>query len=178
LKLSGQSFSILVLPEVRMLNKATLDKVKAYHDAGGHVVFIGSLPSQNPLLGEDASMMQEATALTASGSGRIRHMQDLGKFEELMEWVMKEVPPNVKWEGPSTVRVTQRQDGDQSIIMVANPSAEDALGSLITNFPGEVSLWDAETGKVKAIDKRKNSNTIEVQVPANSARFLVFENNN
>jgi hypothetical protein len=31
---------------------------------------------------------------------------------------------------------------------------------------------------VKAIDKRKNSNTIEVQVPANSARFLVFENNN
>jgi hypothetical protein len=105
-------------------------------------------------------------------------MPDLGKFEELMEWVMSEVPPNVMWEGPSTVRVTQRQDGDQSIIMVANPSAEDALGSLITNFPGEVSLWDAETGKVKAIDKRKNSNTIEVKVPANSARFLVFMNNN
>ncbi len=178
LKLSGQSFSMLVLPEVRMLNKATLNKVRAYHDAGGHVVFIGSLPSQNPLLGEDASMMQEATELTASGSGRIRHMPDLGKFEELMEWVMKEIPSNVKWEGPSTVRITQRQDEDQSIIMVANPSAEDALGSLITNFQGEVSLWDAETGKVKAIDKRKNSNTIEVKVPANSARFLVFMNNN
>lgn len=175
LELAGQSFAFLILPEVRMLSEASLDHVAEFLKAGGHVIFVGSLPSQNPMYGEDAGIRKKAEALLASAKDRTRHMPELEDFGELISWMAEKVHPVIRWDGSSAVRVMHLHEAEREVILIANPSAEDAEGSLITEFAGKVSLWNPETGVIENMGRRERAEAIALLVPADSARFIVFE---
>lgn len=175
LELAGQSFAFLILPEVRMLSDASLDHVAEFLKAGGHVIFVGSLPSQNPMYGEDAGIRKKVKALLASAEDRTRHMPELEDFDELISWMAEKVHPVIRWDGSSAVRVMYLHEAEREVILIANPSAEDAEGSLITEFAGKVSLWNPDTGVVENMGRRERAEAIALLVPADSARFIVFE---
>ena len=175
LELAGQRFAFLILPEMRMLHDDTWNKTVAFLEAGGHVAFVGSLPSQNPERGEDAAMLQRAKTLLASAQGRTTHVAELEKLGELIDWMADRIPPALQWQGPSSVRILRRQEADRDVILVANPSAEDADGNLTTATSGAVSLWNPETGAVEEVAGHESGQPVTVHVPADSARFIVVE---
>jgi hypothetical protein len=176
LELAGQRLAFLILPETRMLDDATLSRTLAFVEAGGHVAFVGSLPSQNPKRGEDAATTQKAKALLAAARERTRHVAELDKLGELIGWMAGRIPPALHWHGPSGVRIMRRQEPDRDIVLVANPSAGDAKGNLTAAFAGEVSLWNPETGAADRLGWRNEGQAVAVHVPADSARFVVIEN--
>ena len=62
----------------------------------------------------------------------------------------------------------------REMILVANPSAAVAGGELVCDFGGSVSIWNPETGEIREAGTRKRGEAVDVAVPADSARFVVF----
>jgi hypothetical protein len=175
LELAGQRFAFLVLPEMRMLSDETLNTTLAFAEQGGHVAFVGSMPSQTPKHGETAAVTRKAEALLASTSGRTRHVSRLEDLGELIGWMAARVPPALQWNGPSCVRILYRQEQERKIVLVSNPSADDAVGNLMMPTAGRVSVWNPETGAIDEVGWRQGRQTVAIRVPADSARFVVVE---
>jgi len=175
LELAGQRFAFLVLPEARMLSDASMQKIEAFAASGGRVIFTGSLPSMSPAKGEDTAMRKRAEGLIAAHGDRTRFVKDEGHFGETMKWMAKQVPPELRWNGPAGVRLAHQREPGREIIMLANPSALDAEGELVCGFGGSVSIWNPETGEIQDAGTKASGQAVFVAVPADSARFVVFE---
>jgi hypothetical protein len=175
MELADQSFAFLVLPETRMLSGASMDTIEAFAASGGHVIFTGSLPSMNPAKGAVAAVRRRADILLASHADRARLVTDERRFGETVEWMAERVPPVLRWNGPAAVRVAHQREPGRDIILVANPGAAAAQGSLACAFGGSVSVWDPETGKIQDAGISRPGEAVVIAVPADSARFLVFE---
>jgi len=175
LELAGQSFAFLVLPEARMLSRESMQKLETFTASGGHVIFTGSLPSMSPAKGEDAAMRKRAKALIASYADRTRFVKEESRFGETIKWMAKKVPPEISWDGPTAVRLAHQREPGREIILVANPSGAAVQGKLVCSFGGSVSVWNPETGEIHGVKKRKRGEAVAVAVPADSARFVVFE---
>jgi hypothetical protein len=175
LELAGQRFAFLVLPEARMLSEASIKKIESFAASGGRVIFTGSLPSMSPAKGEDATMRKRAEALMASHSERTRFVKTESRFGQTVKWMAEQLPPVIRWNGQKAVRLAHQRESGREIILVANPSAAAVQGKLACAFGGGVSVWDPETGKIRKVGKRKPGEAVDVAVPADSARFVVFE---
>jgi hypothetical protein len=81
----------------------------------------------------------------------------------------------VRWEGPTEVRLLHRQEPGRDLLLVANPSHRAAEGRVTAPCQGTASLWDPETGDVRMISPPAAGAAFSLTVPAESARFLVFE---
>ena len=68
----------------------------------------------------------------------------------------------------------QREPG-REIVLVANPSEAVLQGTLVCAFGGSASVWNPETGEIRETGARKPGEAVAVAVPADSARFVVFE---
>ena len=77
--------------------------------------------------------------------------------------------------GPAAVRLAHQREPGREIILVANPSAKGATGELVCAFGGNVSVWNPETGEIQEFGVRKDGANHRVSVPADSARFVVFD---
>jgi len=65
------------------------------------------------------------------------------------------------------------------ILLVANPSRKDIEGTLTVPMAGEASVWNPETGGgIRTTDRASVGHEVSVQVPAQSARFVVVEQGN
>ncbi len=175
LELAGQRFAFLVLPEARMLSDGTMQKIEAFAASGGHVIFTGSLPSMSPAKGEDATMRKRAESLIAAHAENARFVKDERHFSETVNWMEKRVSPELRWNGPASVRLAHQREPGREIIMIANPGAVDAEGELACGFGGSVSIWNPETGEIQDIGTKASGQPASITVPADSARFVVFE---
>jgi len=86
-------------------------------------------------------------------------------------------PDDPRWNGPTAVRLAHQREPGREIVLVANPSAAAVQGNVVCGFGGSVSVWNPETGEIRGAGKRKPGKAIAVAVPADSARFVVFEPN-
>ena len=175
LRLEGYGFSILLLPEARMLHESTLDKLEEFLQEGGHAAFIGSLPFQNPETGVDPGMTSRTEALLSSWDDQIYHLPGIQKMDELIGWMEERVPPVVKWEGASAIRFLHRSEDVREIFLLANPGLENIAGGFSSRYKGQVSVWDPETGRIEDLGKFKAGENIQVRIPAESAKFLIIE---
>jgi len=175
LELSGQRFAFLVLPEARMLGGASMEKIEAFAASGGHVIFTGSLPSMSTSKGEDEAMRKRAEALITSHADHTRFVEEHSRFGEIADWMAKQVPAEISWDGPAAVRLAHQREPAREIILVANPSAENAEGELVCAFGGSVSIWNPEDGEIQEVGRKASGQAVSVEVPTDSARFVLFE---
>jgi len=173
LLLADEEFRVFVLPEVRMLSRASLEKVRAFLRSGGRVAFVGSLPCQSPDRGADPQMTGEVKELLGEFPERTVRLADEGQRSELATWIERQVPAEVRWEGASAVRILRREEGGRCILLVANPSGQDVSGKLTVPVAGEASVWDPETGEVRANGVVGVGQAVSLKVPARSARCVV-----
>jgi hypothetical protein len=175
LQLAGYSFSILILPEARMLHETTLDKVEEFVQAGGHVAFVGSLPSQNPAKGMDAEMTARAEALLASMEDHSYHATSPEQLDKLIVWMGNIDSPAVQWDGAPDIRLLHRREDNREIFLLANPGLKNIEGTFSAEFRGMVSIWDPASGGIENLGKHKAGDAIQVLIPAESARFVMIE---
>jgi len=173
LNLGDQNFSVLVLPEARMISEATMEKVEAFVKGKGHVVFAGTLPYMSPQKGVDQEMLAVAENLLASD--RVIHVKETMNLPSAVEWITGLVPQETTWNGEDVVRLAHQREENRDIIIIANPSMTDASGQLACSFKGKVSIWNPEDGSVEEIGTVKSGQGIEVSIPGNSARFVVVD---
>jgi len=176
INLAGQSFSFLILPEARMLQMETLEKVEEFIKAGGYVAFVGSLPTQNPEKGLDEDMTHRAEALITETKNNIYHASTIGEVGQLIAWMGDKVIPAIRWQGAQELRLSHRRAENLEILMLANPDLEDIDGLLSTDFRGSVSIWDPESGGIEILGRRKAEDAMQIQIPSESARFVIIEN--
>jgi len=178
LLLADERFRVLVLPEMRMLTRASLQKVRGFLQSGGTVALTGSLPRQTPSRGDDPRITEEVNKLLADFPRTTIHLANGVPRSELIAWINKRVPREIVWKGPSSVRVLRRQEPDRMILLVANPSSKDTEGRVTLPMAGEASVWNPETGEIQPIDTVSVGHEVSLQVPAQSARFVVVEQGN
>jgi hypothetical protein len=175
LVLAGERFRVLVLPEMRMISRTSLEKVRTFLKNGGRLAFVGSLPCQTPDHGADPQMKRDVTQLLADFPETAIHLVAEVQRRELAGWIERQVPPEVRWTGPYTVRILRRQEPVRDILLVANPSSQDASGTLTVPIAGEASVWNPETGEVRMVGSVSGRPSVSIEVPAQSARFVVVK---
>lgn len=175
LVLADERFRVLVLPEMRMIGRASLEKVRVFLESGGTVAFVGNLPSQTPVRGTESEITREVTGLLEAYPERAIHLADEGQRSELVTWINGRSLSDVSWNGPRTIRILRRQESGSEILLVANPSNQDADGTLTVPAAGEASVWDPETGEVEVMGAVSAGHEVALQVPAESARLVVVE---
>jgi hypothetical protein len=175
LAVGSERFPFLVLPEMRMIERRTLDKIRVFLGAGGNVVVAGSLPHQTPGAGEDPGITRDVKALLAAHPQQVKHIETAGELDEVVGWMKQRVPPFVSWDGPSQVRLLHRREPEREILLVANPSRQAAEGTIRVAAAGSAWLWDPETGQAHPIGERMAGDPVQVAVPAESARIVTLE---
>ena len=175
LDLAGQSFAFLVLPEARMLSHATMQKIEDFAASGGHVIFTGELPSMSTEKGQEVTIRNRAEQLMNKYSGRSRFLEEEGNFNELVNWMTENVLPEIQWDGSSAVRIAHQREPGREIVLIANPSVSEVQGKLQCRFGGRVSVWNPENGAIREVGARKPGEVITLEIPGDSARFVVFE---
>ncbi|NLX53741.1 MAG: hypothetical protein GXY58_01360 [Planctomycetaceae bacterium] len=175
LHLADESFATLVLPEMRMIQPSTLAQVRTFLESGGNVVWIGTLPCQSPMHGDDSRVTEQVSALLAAYPAQTLHAQQPRALGDVITWIDQRVPRAVRWEGSSSVRLLHRQEPGRDSVLVANPGADSVAGTLTTPHSGNASIWDPETGDIQAIGAVEQGAAVALTVPSESARFLVVE---
>jgi hypothetical protein len=120
-------------------------------------------------------MTQKAEALFTSGGDQMYHASHLSELSDLIAWMGRKVTPVLQWTGHPGVRMLHRRGDHRDIFLLANPGLVDAPGALSIQIEGQVSIWDAEDGSIEPLGKLRPGETLEMRIPAESARFVVFE---
>ncbi len=175
LQLANESFRCLILPEMRMIEDATLAKVRQFAEAGGQVVFVGTLPCQSPAKGDDADMTRACESLMKEFPDRVAHHKQWTEPASLAGLLEQKLPATVRWTGAEGVRILRRSEAGREILLIANPGRTDASGQLHLPADGAVSIWDPESGGIEPAAGRAPKSDLPVHVPAQSARFVVIE---
>src|SRR5665213_2930047 len=199
----GASYSLLVLPSVKTMTPALLEKIQSLISDGATVV--GMPPLKSPgLSGFPAcdqkvqSIAKEIWGNTEVPAIKTEHTYGKGKViwggefaattdnslypsYELTAAILSKMslPEDFKSSGP--VRYTHRTTKDWDIYFVSNRTAE----SINTNCQfrttkGTPELWDPLTGKIRALPEYKMKNeitTIPLQFDSFQSFFIVFSNN-
>jgi hypothetical protein len=173
--IGGESFHVLVMPEVRMLDPKTLAAVRAFVQSGGFVALVGALPSQTPQNGMDANITGQARSLLSSFPERTVRITDAAQIKMLLDWLNTHAPGSIKWDGPEGVRLLQRREPGRTMVLLANPGKTQAEGRLTVPTVGRASLWNPETGEVSETGPVAIHAAVPIAVPGESARFLVIE---
>ena len=175
LRLCDESFSVLVAPEMRMMRGETLAKIEEFAAAGGYVAFVGSLPWQSPVHGNDPAITLQVRSLVDGFPGRVVNLPSLEALHELAEWADRCVPPVIRWDGPSTVRLLHRREPGRDIVLIANPDKTKVEGRLSVPSAGIASEWDPETGIVEDLGVVGQRQDVPLRIGGESARFVVIE---
>ena len=173
--LADESFRVLILPEMRMLREESLRKMLGFLESGGFVALVGSLPCQSPQIGDDPDRTSNVQKLLARFSSQTVHLADPADLSRLVPWIDRHVPPAVNWDGSSAVRMLRRREPGRDILLIANPSDKAASGHVTAPGAGEASQWDPETGMTQSLGRVTVGQAVALEIPAESARFLLIE---
>ena len=158
-----------------MIREESLGKIDDFLAAGGKVAFVGTLPCQNPRFGDDRDTTKRVQAILARHSDQVSHFADPTDLAALVSWIDDRASPSPAWDGPRAIRMLWRQEPEREILLLANPGKSAAHGRVSFPFEGLASRWNPETGTIQQLGVVAESQTIELEVPGESARFLVLD---
>lgn len=147
--LSGQSYRVVMIPSVSVISKAALDRLRAFADSGGRVIFAGRTPS----------MIVVKTFLKASGSTDLSWAirEPSG---ELTDRVMKALPrPDVTLDQPCpAVKYIHRSWRDAELYFFFNESTEKQSRKATLAGSGQAQVWDAAKGCIETLSGASSEN--------------------
>ncbi len=165
LRVGPMEFSVLVLPESRFLAPGVLEKLREFAASGGSIQFVGALPSQNARVGTSSQVGEDAGQLMKDYPKNIRSVPVLS-----LDWIGRRLPEGIAWDGDSAVRMLVKEEGDQTIIILGNPSRKPVKGKISTLADGLVRRWDPETGEYRELAGR----TVNIELGWKTACILTY----
>lgn len=163
--LSGNRYRTVIVPNARVLSKATIDKLKALVASGGHVLFVSGVPSliaDKTYLDEVQAKPEDFSWATVSAlplepvptppaEAPQSPPGPLNPPAALLAALDSATPDRAAMLAtPDTaVRVLQRKLQDATVIMVFNESDHPVQNALALRAGGSsVERWDANNGQV------------------------------
>jgi hypothetical protein len=164
---SGNRYRSVIVPDAKVLSRATVEKLRKFAEGGGHVLFITGTPSYIA----DKTYLNEAEASPSDFSWATLVPETLASVPFPPAFPVQSAPaplnPSPKLVatldaavGPqevalatpdTAVRIMQRNLADAHVVMLFNESDHPVANTLKTH-PGSTSeRWDAQTGHVEKV---------------------------
>ena len=187
LHVSDSSYRVLVLPALRAIRWATLQKALAFYRAGGVVINVGALPEASDRAGREDRVLdaavkelfgataaevkagQRPSRRTSAGGGVAAVVSDATELERVVsELVARDV------QSDKPVKALHRKIGPRDVYMVMGA----AKGSVCAfRAKGRVELWDPWTGKVQPIylaEATPEGTRVRMPLEEYEAQVIVF----
>jgi hypothetical protein len=193
-----QHFRAVVLPPISVLSRATLEKLKQFHDAGGILLGIRMLPTGSPEAGAndpvimrgmaglfgsvaqsggaDTAIQPATSATPGEGSGPTFYIQN--SVDDLMETLDANVPKDVRiTQGPQDHLFFEHRSREKTdYYWVVNDSDHSRVNRIHFSVKGVPEKWDALTGDRLPLFYTNTNEGTDVRVTLGpwDAYYLVF----
>lgn len=169
LHISGESYSVVILPAMQAVRFAMLEKLNAFRRAGGTVLAIGSTPRFSDRAGGNDPVLDTLVAdLFPTGSVII--------LEELLPTIRRAVPiPDFTCEYRGDIYLNHRRIGERDAYFVYGIPAGTLCHFRTSGTP---VLWDAATGErqLLAVETTDGNGTaLRLPLEATEAQLIIFE---
>jgi len=191
--LSGNSYRAVILPNISLLSQTALDRLHAFANGGGRVLFLGHTPS----LIAGRTILDARAATPADFSWATVVPGELSPTPtppaqppaapptpQIVPKAFKQaidalVPaPDISLDQPSTaLRSMRRRLKDADVYLFFNESAEPFSRTILFRTNGKrAEVWDPQTGAVTALDSTKVKDTRKLVFTLNpyETRVIVF----
>jgi hypothetical protein len=166
--LSGQRYRAVIVPPVSAILQATLERLRAFAESGGCVVFLGPEPA----------LAVERTFLEVAGPA------DVGwairkPAGELAPHVLEALPhPDVVLDRPCTpIKALHRRWRDADVYFFFNESKAGQSRQVTLAGSGQAQVWDAASGRIEPLSDVTSKNGF-VRLPLDLApyetRFIII----
>ncbi len=164
LNVADEHFRILIIPSMKAIKHASLEKIANFREAGGIVIALGDLPEATDRKGKNDS---EVIALINriftedSTSGKSFKLQD---NQAVTECINNALPRDFKVLSSNSVTpyVYHRQIGHREIYAVYNvPQGTECF----FRCSGEVELWDPWTGNTQPLSYKDSESGTIITMP-------------
>lgn len=186
LVIGGNAYQALVFGPETTMRKAVLEKAQALAEAGGTVLFSGSLPTASTDTGRnDPELARLITELlgAAPTPGRIRHTENRGTTaflngspqalpELLSANIHRDFIPNC-----TGVYVTHRKIDTLDLYLVQNVNSHPITLEALCRVDGVPEQWDPLTGAITPVDQFQRTPTgtlLRHRLEGNVANIFLF----
>jgi hypothetical protein len=166
--LSGQVYHAVVVPTSTVIEKNVLERLRAFAEAGGKVIFVGRTPT----------LVVGRTFLHPEAGAPDLSFATLEPTAAITAKVVAALPkPDVKLDAPCPgFKYIHRTLKDGDIYFFFNESDETQARTATLAGNGQVQVWDATTGKISPLAgaaKAQGSITVPLTLSAHESRFIV-----
>ena len=167
--LSGQIYRGVVVPTSTVIQKAVLDRLRAFAASGGKVVFVGRTPT----------MVVDKNFLKAGGPPDVS-FATLEPTPEITDRVVAALPPpDVKLDSACPpIKYIHRNLKDGEVYFFFNESNETQTRTATLAGSGQAEVWDAASGKISPLDGARagaGSVTVPLTLAGQETRFIVLK---
>ena len=166
--LSGQVYRGVVVPTSTVIQKAVLERLRAFAASGGKVVFVGRTPT----------LVVDKNFLHAGGPPDLS-FATLEPTPEITDRVIAALPPpDVKLDSACPpVKYIHRSLKDGEVYFFFNESNETQPRTATLAGSGRAEVWDAASGKIQPLAGTKagaGSVTVPLTLAGQETRFIVL----
>lgn len=178
LLIAGEKFRVLVIPSMKVMRHASLQKIQEFKNAGGIVVNIGELPVATELSGvKDA----EVTKLISGVFAKAANLVQCNDAKEVVPAISGKFTPDFKIlsEVSSQPYVMHRIVGNRDIYALYNLPAGTKC---FFKAKGNVELWNPWTTEISSLSNHatptKDGTEISLPLSEKEMQIIVFTNGN
>ena len=176
LDVSGEKFRVLILPPMTDINPASVEKIRAFAEAGGEVLAVG----QQPLALNGLRMRRFDVAIHSLFMDHLDYLEQIQVPDSIQQELLpllqalKSIQPpeaTVVSGDPKDLYWSHRKKQDIDWYWVVNDSAQPREATLRFRSEGVFEKWDAETGERSPL--RSDGATVELRFDPWDAYFVV-----
>jgi hypothetical protein len=169
--LSGQVYRAVIVPTSTVIQKAVLERLRAFAAAGGKVIFVGRTPT----------VVMDRTFLHAGGAPDLSFATLVEPSAEITDRVIAALPPpEVKLDAACPpIKYIHRRVKDGDVYFFFNESNQPQPRTATLASTGDVSVWDAATGMIHPLDgvtKGTGHVTVPLTLGPQESRFIIVKN--
>lgn len=185
---SGNRYRSVIVPDARVLSRATIEKLRKFSEGGGHVLFITGTPSSIA----DKTYLHETQASPSDFSWATLVPETLATVPFPPAFPLQSPPaplnPSARLltaldaaTGPQAVtfatpdtglRIMRRRLADADVVMLFNESDRPARNTLKLHSGKTIERWDAQTGQVARIAGDAGQIAVDLK-PYETAFYIV-----
>jgi hypothetical protein len=167
--LSGQIYRAVIVPTSTVIQKAVLERLRAFAAGGGKVIFAGRTPT----------MVVDRTFLHPEVGGPDLSFATLEPAPEITARVIAALPPpDVKLDTPcAPIKYIHRTFKDGEVYFFFNESNQSQSRTVTLAGTGQVQVWDATSGTIHplaGIAPAAGSVAVPLTLTNYEARFVVI----
>jgi len=173
LALGNERYRVLLLPPMTTVRRATMRKIREFHDRGGTVIAIGRLADESVEEGRDDAEIRDGMRDLFRNA---LHVPDAGEalFHALASRLKRDVDV-IAGPADHLYSLHREKEGIEFYYLV-NDSGEARENTLVIARKGMPERWDAATGRREALDARVTEAGTEVRLHFGpwDAYYVVF----